>query len=51
MKQGTQSWCTGTTERDGIKREGGWVFGIGGHMYTHGRVVSVYSKNHHNIVK
>ena len=24
---------------------------VGGHMYTHGRFMSIYGKNHHNIVK
>ena len=32
MKQGTQSWCSGTTERDGVGREVGEGFRIGGHM-------------------
>ena len=29
MKQGTQSQCTGTTQRDGWEREVGGGFGIG----------------------
>ena len=29
MKQGTESWCTGTTQRDGIGREIGGVSGWG----------------------
>ena len=49
MKQGTQSQCTGTSQRDG---EGcGRGFGTGGHMYPHGWFMSMYGKNHHNIVK
>jgi len=36
MKQGTQSWCTGTTQRDGMGREVGERFGTVGHMYTCG---------------
>ena len=47
MKQDTQSWCTGTTQRDGMGR-GLWD---GGHMYTRGWFMSMYGKNHHNIVK
>ena len=35
-KTGHSSRCTGTTQRDGMGREmGGW-FRMGGHMYTHG---------------
>ena len=47
MKQGTQSQCTGTTQRDGMGREVGGGFG----MYIHGWFMSMYGKNHHNIVK
>ena len=49
MKQGTQSWYTETTQRDG---EGvGKGFSMGGHMYTHGLFMSMYGKNQHKIVK
>jgi len=34
MRQGIQSQCTGTTQRDGMGREVGGAFGTGGHMYT-----------------
>ena len=34
MKQGTQSWCSGTTQRDGVGREaGGGVQDGGTHVY------------------
>ena len=46
MRQGTQSWCTGTTQRDGMGREV-WD---GGHMYTYAPFMSMYGKNHENIV-
>jgi len=36
MKQGTQSRCTGTIQRDQMGREVGAGFRTGGHMYTHG---------------
>ena len=51
MKQGTQSWCTGTTQRDGWDGEGGGK-GVqdGGHMYTHGWFMSMYGKSHDNVV-
>ena len=39
MTQGAQGWCTGMTLRDG------------GHMYTHGWFMSMYGKNHYNIIK
>ena len=29
MKQGTQSQCSGTTQRDGVGREVGWKFSMG----------------------
>ena len=47
MKQGTQSWCTGTTQRDGMGREVGGGLG----MCTHGCFMSTYGKNHHSVVK
>ena len=52
MKQGTQSWCSGTTQREGVEREVGGVggFRMVGHMYTHGWFMFMYGKNH-NIVK
>ena len=30
MKQGTQSWCSGTTQRDRVGRGVGGAFKIGG---------------------
>ena len=47
VKQGTQSWCTGITQRDGMGR------GVqdGELMYTRGWFMSMYGKNHHNTVK
>ena len=37
---------------EGWNREGGGRdFRTGGHMYTHGQFMSMYGKNHHNIVK
>ena len=30
---------------------GGWGVQDGGHVYTHGRFMSMCDKNHHNIVK
>ena len=50
MKQGTQSWCSGTTQRD-VGKEVGVGFRMVGHMYTHGCFMSMYDKNHHDIVK
>ena len=47
MRQGAQGWCTGMTLRDGMGREGQ----DGKHMYTHGWFMSMYGKNHNNIVK
>ena len=51
MKQGSQSRYTGTTQRDGMEREVGEGFGTGGHMYTHDSFMSMYGKNHHNIIR
>ena len=48
--QGTQSQCSGTTQRDGVGRDMGEGFRIGGHIYTHGWFISMYVGNHHNIV-
>ena len=35
-KQGTQSWCSGTTQRNRVEREVGVGFRMGGYMYTCG---------------
>ena len=44
MKQGTQSQCTGTTQRDGMGMEVEGGFGMGEHMYTHDWYMSMYGK-------
>ena len=36
MKQGPQSWCSGTTQRNGVGKEVGGGFRMVGYMYTHG---------------
>ena len=36
MKLGTQSQCSGTTQRDEVGEEVGRGFGMGGDMYTCG---------------
>ena len=51
MKQGTQSWCSGTTQRDGLGKEVGEGFRMGGRMCTHGWFMLMCGKNHHSIVK
>ena len=51
MKQGTQSQCSGTTQRDGVGREEGAGFRMGEHMCSRGWLMSMYGKNHHNIIK
>ena len=46
-----QDWVHWDNPGDGMGREvGGGVQG-GGQMYTRGWFMSVYGKNHHNIVK
>ena len=51
MRQGAQGWCTGMTLRDGMGREVAGGAQDGGHMYARGWFMSMYGKNHHNIVK
>ena len=51
MKQGTQSRCTGTTQRDGMGRGGGRGVQDGRHMYTRGWFMLMYGKTHHNTGK
>ena len=36
MKQGTQDWCSGKTQRDEVGREVGGEFRMGAHMCTRG---------------
>jgi len=36
MKQSTQNWYSGITQRDEVRREVGGGFRMGGHMYTNG---------------
>ena len=52
LKCNPQSRCTGMTQRDGMgmEVEGGFQTGGGWHIYTRGWVMSLYRKNHHNIV-
>ena len=47
IRQGAQGQGTGPTLSDGMGRE----VQDGGHMYTHGWFMSMYGKNHYNIVK
>ena len=51
MRQGAQGWCTGMTLRDGMGREVGGGFRMGKLVYIHGLFMSMYGKNHYNIVK
>ena len=44
MKQGTQSWCPGTIQRDGVGREVEGRLRMVGHMYIHGRLMFMYGK-------
>jgi len=51
MKQGTQSWCSGITQRDGVGREeGGRVQDGETQVYPWLIHVDVWHK-HHNIIK
>ena len=53
MKPGTQSWCSGTTQRDRVGREVGRGFRMGGqsHVYPWPIHFDVWPKNTHNIIK
>ena len=51
MRQGAQGWCNGMTLRDGMGREVGGGVQDGEHVYTRGRFMSMYGKNHYNIAK
>ena len=51
LKQGIQSQCPGTTQRDGVGREEGGGSGWGRHTYTCGQFMLMCGKNHHHIVK
>ena len=44
---------TGHSKPEGWDGEGEWegVSRMGGHMYTRGLFMSMYGKNHHDIVK
>ena len=46
-----QGWCTGMTQRDGMGEGGGRGVQDGEHMEIHGWFMSMYGKNHYNIVK
>ena len=47
MRQGAQGGCTGMTLSVGMGREGQ----DREHIYTHGWFMSMYGKNHYNIVQ
>ena len=51
MKQGTQSQCSGTTQKDRVGRKVGVGFRIGGHRYTCSWFMLMFDKNRHNILK
>ena len=44
MKQGTQSWCSGTTRRDAVGREMGGAFKMGTHVHLWLIHVNVWQK-------
>ena len=44
MIQGARGWYTGMTQRDGMGREVRGGVQDGEHMYTHGRLKSMYDK-------
>ena len=46
-----KSWCTGTTQRDGMRREVGGGFGMGDTCTPVADFMSMYGKNHYGIVK
>jgi len=48
MKQSTQSWCSGTTQRNGVGRIVGGGFRMVGHMCICGWFTLMYGRNHHN---
>ena len=50
MSQGAQGWCTGTTLRDGMRREVGGGFRMGTHVHPWMIHVNVW-QNHYSIVK
>ena len=45
-----QTWCTGKTQRDPVEREVGGDQD-GEYMYIHGWFMSMYDKNHYDIVQ
>ena len=45
-----RAWCTGKTQRDKVEREVGGGIGMGTTCKSMG-FVSMYDKNHYNIVK
>ena len=51
MKLGTPSWCTGTTQMDGMWREVGGGFGMGDTGTAMADSCQCMVKKHHNIVK
>ena len=44
MRQDTQDWCTGMTQRDDMGREVGGGVQDGEHIYTRGGFMSMYGK-------
>ena len=46
-----QAWCTGKTQREQVEREVGGGIGMGNTCKTMADSLSMYDKNHYNIVK
>ena len=51
MRQGAQGWVHWDDPEGWDGEGGGKGDQHGGHTYTHGWFMSMYGKNHHNIVK
>jgi len=50
MRQGAQGWCTGMTQRGGMRREGEGGSRWGAHVHPWLIHVNVW-QNHYNVVK
>ena len=46
-----QGWCTGKPQRDRVEREVGGRIGMGNTCNSMADSMSMYSKNHYNVVK
>ena len=51
LETSARAWCTGKTQRNRVEREVGGGDRDGEYLWIHGWFMSMYDRNHYNVVK